>query len=233
MVLKSIMLRYKQMTSAILQIIAIICMVIDHVGLYFFDGPDWMRAIGRVAMPLFAMGIVEGFLHTKSRPKYLLRLTICAIVADIPHILLNNMYGYPFTHVVLFGFILGFLAMLCLEKKGYWWILTPFLVIAGSGLSIDYGFPVVLLIILFYWCRKKLKKEKIYYYSALLASLAITMGIRAAIANWPLQLWAIAAFIPLALYNGKKGHRLPKYAGYVFFPAHLLIIWLIKYLFLN
>lgn len=227
------MLRYVQMTSAILQIIAIICMVVDHVGLYFFDNPDWMRAIGRIALPLFAMGIVEGFLHTKSRPKYLLRLAICATVADIPHILLNNIYGYPFTHVVLFSFILGIFAMLCLEKKGWWLLLVPFLVAAGSGLQVDYGFPVVLLIVLFYWCRKKLKKEKIYYYSALLASLAVTMGIRAAIANWPLQLWAIAAFIPLALYNGKKGHRLPKYAGYVFFPAHLWIIWLIKYLFLN
>ena len=216
------------MTSAALQIIAMVCMVIDHVGLYFLDSPDWMRAIGRIAMPIFAMGVVEGFIHTKSRPKYFARLTVCAILADIPHCLLCQEMGFSMSHNVLFSFLLGFIAMFCLEKKGYWWILTPFLVAAASGLKIDYGFPVVLMMMLFYWCRKKLKKRKELYYPALAASLALTMGIRTAMISWMMQLWAIAAFIPLALYNGKKGHRLPKYAGYIFFPAHLLIIWLIR-----
>ena len=218
------------MTSAALQIIAMICMVIDHAGLYLLDSPDWMRAIGRIALPLFAMGIVEGFIHTKSRPKYFLRMAICAIVADIPHILLGQQLGLSLTHNVLFGFLLGFLALLCLEKKGYWWLLTPFLAAAASGLLIDYGFSVVLMIMAFYWCRKYLKKQKLYYYSALLVSLAITSGIYAAMANWKTQLWAILAFIPLVLYNGKKGLRLPKYAGYIFYPAHLLIILVVRLL---
>ena len=218
------------MTSAALQIIAIICMVIDHVGLYLMDNPTWMRVIGRLAMPLFAMGIVEGFLHTKSRPKYFFRLAVCALLADVPHILLGVNMGFDNNHNILFGFILGFAAMLCLEKKGYWWILIPFLAGAASAFRIDYGFPVVLLMLVFYWCRKYLKKQPVFYYSALLVGLTLTMGMRAAIANWPLQLWAIAAFIPLALYNGKKGHRLPKYAGYIFFPAHLWIIWIIRLL---
>ncbi len=218
------------MTSAALQIIAMICMIIDHAGLYLLDSPDWMRAIGRIALPLFAMGIVEGFLHTKSRPKYFLRIAICAIIADVPHILLSQQLGLSLTHNVLFSFLLGFLALLCLEKKGYWWLLTPFLAAAASGLLIDYGFPVVLMIMAFYWCRKYLKKQKIYYYSALLVSLVITSGIYAAMANWKTQLWAILAFIPLALYNGKKGLRLPKYAGYIFYPAHLLIILAVRLL---
>jgi hypothetical protein len=64
----------------------------------------------------------------------------------------------------------------------------------------------------------------------MLVILAITMGLKAAEVNWPLQFWAIAAFIPLALYNGKKGHRLPKYAGYLYFPAHLLVIWIFRLL---
>jgi hypothetical protein len=104
---------------------------------------------------------------------------------------------------------------------------------AASALRIDYGFPLILMMVGFYWCRKYLQKQKIYYYAALLVTLAITIGIRAAIADWMLQLWGIAAFIPLALYNGKKGHRLPKYAGYIYFPAHLWIIWIIRMLLLH
>ncbi|MBR0133694.1 hypothetical protein IJM16_00290 [Candidatus Saccharibacteria bacterium] len=219
------------MTSAILQIIAIICMTIDHVGLYLLGDPDWARIIGRIAMPLFAMGIVEGFLHTKSRQKYFLRLAICALLADIPYLLLGVQMGFDSTHNILFGFILGFAAMLCLEKRGYWWICVPFLIAAGSAFQVDYGFSAVLLLVLFYFCRKYLQKEKVLYYAALAVSLTISMGVLAAVINWPLQLWSIVAFVPLALYNGKKGHRLPKYAGYVFFPAHLLIIWVIRLLF--
>jgi len=215
------------MTSATLQLIAIICMTIDHVGLFLLNEPDWTRIIGRLAMPIFAMGIAEGFIHTKSRSKYFLRLAICAIVAEIPYYLLLNGMNLSVTHNILFSFLFGFLAMLCLEKKGYWWILIPFLVAAASGLKIDYGFPVVLLIMMFYLCRKYLKKQKFCYYFGLLASLVITQGVTAMMGGWWLQLYAIAAFIPLALYNGKKGHRLPKYAGYIFFPAHLFIIWII------
>ena len=221
------------MTSAALQIIAILCMTIDHVGLYLLGSPDWMRAIGRIAMPLFAFGIVEGFIHTKSRPKYLLRIAICAVIAEIPYMLLSQNMHLEISHNILFGFILGFLAMLCLEKKGYWLIFTPFLVIAASGLRIDYGFAVVLLIMAFYQCRTKFKKKKYkhLYYPTLAASTALILGIRAAVAEWLLQLWSIAAVIPLMLYNGKKGHRLPKYAGYIFFPAHLFIILAIRLLF--
>ena len=218
------------MTSAALQIIAIICMTIDHVGLYLLGNPDWARIIGRLAMPLFAMGIVEGFLHTKSRPLYFLRLAACALLADIPTILLDINTGADISHNILFGFILGFAAMLCLEKKGLWWLLIPFLAAAASFFRIDYGFALILLMVGFYWCRKYLVKQKIYYYAAMLVILAITMGLKAAEVNWPLQLWAIAAFIPLALYNGKKGHRLPKYAGYLYFPAHLLVIWIFRLL---
>ncbi len=221
------------MTSAVLQILAILCMAIDHVGLYLLGSPDWMRAIGRVAMPLFAFGIVEGFIHTKSRPKYLLRIAICAVIADIPHVLLAQNIHIDISHNVLFGFILGFLAMLCLEKKNYWLFFTPFLAIAASGLKIDYGFATVLLIMAFYWCRTgfKKKKNKQLYYPTLAASTALILGIRAAVAGWMLQLWSIAAVIPLMFYNGKKGHRLPKYVGYIFFPAHLFIILAIRLLF--
>ena len=218
------------MTSAALQLIAMICMIIDHVGLYLCDSPDWMRAIGRIALPLFAMGIVEGFIYTKSRPKYFLRIALCALAADIPHIILNQQIGLDLTHNVLFGFLLGFAALLCLEKKGYWWILTPFLAAAASGLKIDYGFTVILMIMAFYWCRKYLKKQKLYYYVALLMSVVVATGIYAAIVDWKTQLWGIVAFVPLALYNGKKGVRLPKYTGYIFYPAHLLIILVVRLL---
>ena len=219
------------MTSAALQIIALISMLIDHIGVYLVGSKAiWMRAIGRMAVPIYAMGIVEGFIHTKSRGKYLLKLLICALIADIPHVLLTKSLGLPITHNAVFGFIIGVIALLCLEKKSFFLVFLPLLVALAEVLKIEYGWATVLLIVAFYLCRKYLKKRKVLYAVCLFVSLVATQFALAVVAKWWVQLFAIAAFIPLALYNGKKGHRLPKYIGYIFYPAHLLAIWLIRLL---
>ena len=62
--------------GTMLKIIAMISMVIDHVGDMFFPELLWLRMIGRLAMPVFAFCITEGYIHTRNRKKYLLRMGI-------------------------------------------------------------------------------------------------------------------------------------------------------------
>ena len=59
------------LTSAGLQLIALITMLIDHIGAFLMGDDIVMRLIGRIAMPLFCFMLAEGFLHTKSRKKRL------------------------------------------------------------------------------------------------------------------------------------------------------------------
>ena len=61
-----------------------ISMVFDHVGDMFFPGVMWLRMIGRLAMPLFSFCIAEGYIHTKDRKKYILRLGIFALISEVP-----------------------------------------------------------------------------------------------------------------------------------------------------
>ena len=59
--------KFQLLDGTALKIIAMISMVIDHLGDMFFGGALWMRMIGRIAMPIFAFCIAEGYSHTSDR----------------------------------------------------------------------------------------------------------------------------------------------------------------------
>ena len=81
------------MTAFVVKIIAIVCMLIDHVGAIFPGTPDWFRLIGRIAFPIYAYFIAEGCIHTKNIEKYLLRLGIFALISQVPFALAFNYPG--------------------------------------------------------------------------------------------------------------------------------------------
>ena len=71
-------------SSNALKIIACVSMLIDHIGIVFVDNNLFMRAVGRLAFPIFAFLLVQGLLHTSDVRRYLLRLSIFAVVSEIP-----------------------------------------------------------------------------------------------------------------------------------------------------
>ena len=63
-------------SSCSLHILAMACMLCDHMWASLFPYMEWMTCVGRIAFPIFAFMIVEGYFHTKDIKKYLLRLLI-------------------------------------------------------------------------------------------------------------------------------------------------------------
>lgn len=224
------------MTSAILQCIAIITMMIDHIGYKLFPGVDFLRMIGRLAFPTFVFMLTEGFVHTSSRKKYFLRLGIFALVSELPYQMFawgNNWeaffrYWLPtiFPNLwenVFFELLIIFAALWFLDlakKKG------AFLVIGIAGavgmvalsyvMDTMYGVYGVLMGICFYLFRDK-------RWLVAVSLVVLTVGYCALHNNW-LQVYAVVAAAPIYLYNGQRGQRLPKYFAYVFYPLHLLAI---------
>ena len=78
------------MTSFTLKIIALITMFIDHSGYVFMGSFSFCNFIGRIAFPIFAFQITEGYLHTKNLRKYFLRLFLFALISQIPFALFNQ-----------------------------------------------------------------------------------------------------------------------------------------------
>ena len=106
-----------KLSGSALKVIAIFSMVIDHCAYYLMDGNtvhyEVMRCLGRIAFPVFAFLVAEGFAHTRNRKIYFGQLLFFAVVSEIPWYLLNGADG---THNVMFTLALGVVALAVFEK---------------------------------------------------------------------------------------------------------------------
>ena len=215
-----------------LKMMAIIAMAIDHIGAVLFPQYDVFRIIGRIAFPIFAFTLVEGFLHTRDVKKYMKRLGLLALCSEIPFDL--AFFGTPleFSHQnVFFTLFLGLIViafhkLLVSYNKKYLSFLFLFIgMYIASLIKTDYGAQGVLLIYIFYISRNmRSTRLPIYILGILMLSLN-----RYTIIN-SIQAFAVISAIPIFMYNGTKGRNLNKYAFYTFYPLHLIVLYfLLKY----
>jgi hypothetical protein len=216
----------KGLSGSTLKLIAIITMLIDHIGAGILEQlPNIteniilvdriLRYIGRIAFPIFCFLLIEGFLHTSNIKKYATRLFLFAIISEIPFDLAFNRKIFETSHQnVFFTLFIGLLTLIAIKYYENNNILKIFYIFAGIFfahiLNSDYaGFGVVFIILL-YTFHNNIKLRNI------VCSVAILWEYTAPI-----------AFIPISLYNGERGFKM-KYFFYVFYPAHLLLIYAIS-----
>lgn len=155
-------------TSSTLHIAAMLLMLCDHLCLTVMGNFIWLHYIGRIAFPIFAFMLAEGFRRTGSIKKYMLRLLIFAVISEIPfNMMLGGTLIYPVQQNVLWTFIISILCMLLTEQPkkiknpfGRYSVfavtaLTALILgfIAGSFTMVDYfggGVVMVLVFHLFY-----------------------------------------------------------------------------------
>lgn len=221
--------KFRLLDGTTLKIIAMISMVFDHVGDMFFGGAEWMRMIGRLAMPIFAFCIAEGYSHTGDKKRYLVRMGLFALISEIPFDL--AFAGKPeLGHQnIMFTFFLSIIALMLYDRitageNGNGKVKTVLgvlvvLAMAAAALLLraDYTLFAVISVFLFYVFRKKDHLIRVAVGVAFLA-LTRTVGYYCATGF---------SFIPLAMYNGKKGRGI-KWLFYLFYPGHLLVLWLIR-----
>ena len=176
-----------------------------------------LRCIGRLAFPLFAFLIVEGFVHTHDRRRYGRNLLLFAFISEVPWTLLHH--GLHLSgHNVMFTLWAGFLGLCAIEHyrlqparlAGILLSMAAVLIV----LSPDYGGTGFAFIILLYTLRRHLLLQVV------IGSFML-----------PMRWIAGLAFIPIALYNGQRGFihgRYAKYLFYAFYPLHLLLIYRCK-----
>ena len=196
----------------ILKLIALLTMLIDHIGCIFFPHISAFRIIGRISFPIFAYLLTIGYVHTQNLSKYALRLLLFGILSQIPYGIL-----FPGSSNIFFTLLWGLLILFVYERLHPWSALL--LLPLAQLLSLEYGMYGAALILAFYHFRKAPA------FAACMASAATFLYC--VYHGGFLQLYAIFA-LPLIYYPWKIQIRLPKYAAYVFYPAHFTVLLLIK-----
>lgn len=219
------------MSSFALHIWAMLLMLCDHLQLTLLPDLPILRCVGRLAFPLFAFMAVEGYLHTRSLKKYLLRLLMLAVISEIPFdLLVSGSVFDPMHQNVIWTIILGLCCIRAFEnisadlKK----MLSAVVIIASLAAAIiaraDYSSAGVLTLLAFYafrgntlWCRL------MQLLSLAFINLVLLGGIGFA---FPYQALAVLSLPIIWLYDGSQGphNGFIKAANYLFYPAHMLIL---------
>ncbi len=208
------------MNSFTLKMIAIITMVIDHIGYIFLPVGtayyDIARGIGRISFPIFCFLIVQGFFHTRSHINYLIRLLIFALLSEIPFDLaFHKTLFFWSSQNVFITLALGLFAIFCLEemnnRRVYVLPLILTFVIAYYS-HCDYGIGGVLLICVFYVTRHNP------------GIMILLFGLVLYLFYQPSELYGLIALIPILCYNKKRGPA-AKMIFYWFYPMHLLVLY--------
>lgn len=224
------------MSTVVLKIIACIAMFIGHLP---FAIPDLVIPcvfIGKIAFPIFAFLISEGYVHTRDWKKYLLRLLVLAIISQYPAYKLFKTSGLYLN--IFFTLSIGLISIACFDKIKNKYVSIPLiivLVISAELLCCDYG-AIGILMILFFYIFKDRKALMVISESVLLVTFYLnnimdTRFINVVHIRYVLYqlLFSIISLIFILFYNGKKGKlKYDKYIFYLFYPVHLILLCILK-----
>jgi len=215
------------MSSFILKLIAVTSMLIDHSGYLIFNQFSFMNYIGRLAFPIFAFLITEGYIHTTNLKRYFSRLLIFAVISQVPYMLLFN---NNFTLNILFTLALGLLVITVYNKltnKLLGILFVIFSAIIAELLHLDYGWFGITIIFIFYIFKtKKIYMNMLFAFTTFI-NYIYYFSKTSRIEYLLIILFCVLSLIPINLYNGKKGKNI-KYFLYIFYPLHLIVLYLIN-----
>lgn len=234
----------KGITGSTLKWIAIITMLIDHIGatvltkqlihnwsiagqagLISVDGLYVVmyitRQIGRIAFPVFCFLLVEGFQRTKDIQKYIYRMLLFAIISEIPfNLALTGEFCYPDSQNVMLTMLIGLLTMQgCYMLEQH----VENKIIGYIGCALCCGAGVIV--------AEVLKTD--YAAKGIIAIMVLYFLRRNRL--WQMLggcvsfIWepaALLAFPVIWFYNGERGMKM-KWFFYAFYPLHLFILYLI------
>ncbi|MFA9468723.1 TraX family protein [Streptococcus sp. E24BD] len=249
---------FKGFSAFSLRLIAMIIMLIDHTGAVFFPQFLWLRYIGRLAFPIFAFLIVEGYSYTKDFRRYLLRLSALAVISDFPfHLMLQGTWGYtPFQNVI-WTFVISLITIWLVDQSRQilpkWGALASGILITAIAynlaqfLDTDYRGLGVITVLGYYLFRGTTWSHRLgQLFALLLVNLGLANLSYLGANGWenlPLlfqhfgfsflspQLHAPLALAFIWLCNGRAGYKSKptQIAQYLFYPIHMLILGILAF----
>lgn len=240
--------KLKCLNAAHLKLIAMVCMLLDHMWATVIPGNFWMTCVGRIAFPIFAFQVAEGYAHTRNFKRYLLRMLLFALISELPfNLMAGGWWIEPFHQNVMFTFCLALLLLRVIDKAmAKHWLLGWTAVIVGAAVGyvvgtltcVDYGGCGILMVLAFWLFRKvpfgwlAQLAAMLYINFEMIGGMYLELSLFGRTVMFPDQGFAVLAMIPIWLYSGEKGTKSKafQYAVYAFYPIHMLALGLIAML---
>jgi len=223
------------MSTGTLKKIALISMIIDHIGFFFYDYSFYttFRIIGRLAAPIFMFCMIEGYLHTSDRGKYKQRLGIAALgmgTLNIWMIMIGKLIEHslpssfsPITPNIFLTLFISFLIIETIDKlinKDIKIIDYPKFLLVLTIPFIEYSYIAIATILIFRYIGNKVVKFTLFTITSIIICLIMENNI---------QLFMIFVIPFLYNYNGEKGIY-NKWLFYIAYPASIYLAWLVSIL---
>jgi len=219
------------LTNNQLKIIAMVSMLLDHIGLELLPQFPVLRILGRLAFPVFAYMIAEGCAHTKNRKRYFWQIAGLGLACQAVFTIVDGSWYMG----ILITFSLAVLTIFSIDwyrkqRDGLSFVVMTVVILSvlfltliapelfeKQGFLVDYGLAGVLLPVAVYYGRGK--KQKLL----LAAAVLVVFGLISGGIRW----YSLLALPLLLLYNQKRGTANLKYLFYIFYPSHLAAIYLV------
>lgn len=181
-----------------------------------------MQAAETCAIPVFALLLVEGFIHTKDWKKYLLRVAVVAAISEVPYDLATNGTFWDMSvQNPSVGLVLGMVTLYLFnrfgERKASHRLVKVFVVIAAilwaEMLNVEHGTPLVIMVAVFWLMRERTGLRSLVGAAVALACTVVS----------PFYMAASMGCLPVHLYNGEQGES-NKFVNYLAYPVILLAV---------
>lgn len=202
-----------------LHYIAIISMLLDHVGLVFFSDSAAWRVIGRLALPIYVFCCALGIQHTRNVKQYCYRLLVIAIFSQIPYMLIID----PFKLNIVFNLLLSVLVIVLLNRQNKLNSFYSFFVVTIGvllSLMMDYSFYCLLLMLAYFYIRNIYVLFSYHFVLNLIVMVAF---------EWYLQILSIIATVILLYRNRLPELKMNTFLYRSFYPLHLVILSILFY----
>lgn len=226
-------------TANHLKFIALFTMLLDHLYTTVLNDQQWMNYVGRIAFPLFAFELVQGYMHTSDLRRYAKRLLLLAVISEIPfNMVAGGSFFFIWHQNVAWTLLSGLAVCYCAdhlleERDGTKRVKYLFGLLAAlllpRVLMTDYGTDGPWIILLFWLTRKGGAVNRLIQTVALFVLWQFVVGGRTMMIGtfaFQTQCFALCSLPLIWMYNGRHGKRSRFFqlTAYAFYPVHLFIL---------
>lgn len=223
--------------TSFLKIVALLFMIVDHVGVAFFPHTMELRVFGRIAMPLYAWCLVVGSEYTRNAFQYALRLFVLGVVSQPFYVMALSNPWTDLNILFLFGIAVLAIAGIKFKTMGSQFWAPALCIVLLQFVNVDYGLDGLLFILALYATRRSRAGLVVAflafaaYWGTVSFPVSSLFGLSLSFMDktvlYPVKelFFQMQAFmwmaLPLILVRTRTDIRMPKWLGYGLYPLHL------------